>query len=69
MITCQLLSQKSHFKRAKARSLNAGEEVLLMLPTDSNKLMMRWKGPYVIQDNGVNDFPGLKNPNVVSMLT
>ena len=56
---------KSHFdKRAKARSLNAGEEVLLMLPTDSNKLMMRWKGPYVIQDKvGVNDYRILVGKN------
>ena len=31
--------------------------MLLMLPTDNNKLMMRWKGPYVIQDKvGVNDY-------------
>ena len=28
-----------------------------MLPTDNNKLMMRWKGPYAIQDKiGVNDY-------------
>ena len=52
------LRHKSHFdKRAKPRSLNVGDEVLLMLPTDNNKLMMRWKGPYVIQDKvGVNDY-------------
>ena len=43
------LRHKSHFdKRAKPRSLNLGVEVLLMLPTDNNKLMMGWKGPYVI---------------------
>ena len=31
--------------------------MLLMLPTDNHKLMMRWKGPYVIQDKvGVNDY-------------
>ena len=31
--------------------------MLLMLPTDNNKLMMRWKGPYGIQDKvGVNDY-------------
>ena len=52
------LRNKSHFdKRAKPRSHNVGDEVLLMLPTDNNKLMMRWKGPYVIQDKvGVNDY-------------
>ena len=52
------LRHKSHFdKRAKPRSLNVGDEVVLMLPTDNNKLMMRCKGPCVIQDKvGVNDY-------------
>lgn len=25
-----------------------GEKVLILLPTDNNKLLMQWKGPYTI---------------------
>ena len=35
---------------AKLRSFREGEEVLILLPTDQNKLLMQWKGPYVIAD-------------------
>ena len=63
------LRHKSHFdKRAKPRSLNVGDEVLLMLPTDNNKLTMRWKGPCVIKDKvGANDsYPDWKECTCVS---
>ena len=35
-------------KKAKVRNLKVGEEVLLLLPTDRNKLLMQWKGPFPI---------------------
>ena len=40
----------SHYynKRAKVRNMKVGEEVLLLLPTDKNKLLMQWKGPFPI---------------------
>ena len=49
---------KKYFDRnAKVRSLEVGSKVLLMLPTDHNKLMMRWKGPYTILSKvGINDY-------------
>ena len=57
--TCQLASealaeaqecQKAYFdKRAKPRDLKEEDEVLLLLPTDNNKLLMKWKGPFLIK--------------------
>ena len=33
------------------------QEIFLLLPTDNNKLLMQWKGPYVIQEVvGPNDY-------------
>lgn len=40
---------KSYYDRkTKLRKLVVGDEVLLLLPTDQNKLLMQWKGPYVV---------------------
>ena len=49
---------KKYFDRkAKPRCLEVGEEVLILLPTDSNKLLMQWKGPYTIESRvGANDY-------------
>ena len=56
--TCQLVQEqlkKSHSlyreqynKKAKSRSFKIGDEVLLLLPTDRNKLLMHWKGPFKV---------------------
>ena len=41
--------QKHHYdKAARARTFEAGQKVLLLLPTDSNKLLLHWKGPYEV---------------------
>ena len=34
--------------KAKDRLFKKGEEVLLLLPSDNNKLLMQWKGPFTI---------------------
>ena len=34
--------------RAKPRSFKVGDKVLLLLPTDSNKLLLQWRGPFEI---------------------
>ena len=37
---------KRHYDRkAKPRRLEVGDRVLILLPTDSNKLLMQWTGP------------------------
>ena len=35
-------------KRARRRALTPGDRALLLLPTDTRKLMLRWKGPYTV---------------------
>ena len=63
--TCQLAREElkksrqrySHYynKRAKVRNMKVGEEVLLLLPTDKNKLLMQWKGPFPMIVEKVNN--------------
>ena len=41
--------QKVYYdRRAKPRSFKVGDKVLLLLPTDSNKLLLQWRGPFKI---------------------
>ncbi|GFR93679.1 zinc finger protein, partial [Elysia marginata] len=50
--------QKHYYDRtAKCRKFSVGEKVLVLLPTDSNKLLMQWKGPFeVVATVGVSDY-------------
>ena len=46
---------KQYFdSRAKPRSLSVGDEVLLLLPSSTNKLLMQWKGPYEVKERRGN---------------
>jgi len=65
--TCKLVEEslaesqrkaKKHFDRkAKLRKLDVGDRVLILLPTDSHKLLMTWKGPYaVVERIGLADY-------------
>ncbi|XP_077551642.1 uncharacterized protein LOC144165718 [Haemaphysalis longicornis] len=41
--------QKDYYDRkSRPRKLSVGNKVLILLPTDSNKLLMQWKGPFEI---------------------
>ena len=41
--------QKAYYdRRAKPPSFKVGDKVLLLLPTDSNKLLLQWRGPFEI---------------------
>jgi len=44
----RLRQEKYYNRRAKERSLEVGEKVLLLLPSHSNKLQICWQGPYVV---------------------
>ena len=56
--TCQLArdnlekvqcKQNTYYdKRARSRKFDVGDKVLLLLPTESNKLLLQWKGPYEV---------------------
>ncbi|XP_061190531.1 uncharacterized protein LOC133198457 [Saccostrea echinata] len=40
---------KYYNKSARARNLKVNDKVLVLLPTDSNKLLLQWKGPFNIK--------------------
>ena len=41
---------KKHYdKKAKPRCLEVGDQVLILLSTDSNKLLIQWRGPYTME--------------------
>ena len=46
----------------KDRQFKQGDEVLLLLPTDNNKLIMQWKGPFVVTEK-LNPFDYKVNIN------
>lgn len=39
-----------HDRKAERRTFVSGDKVLILLPTSSNKLLMAWKGPYMVDD-------------------
>jgi len=47
---------QNYNKRAKRRTLEVGNQVLLLLPTDKNKMILHWKGPFEVveRNNEVN---------------
>jgi hypothetical protein len=48
---------KTYNRRSRFRKLKVGEKVLLLLPTNANKLLMHWKGPYeVLEKVGELDY-------------
>ena len=49
---------KHYYDRtARRKCLQSGDQVLILLPTDNNKLLMQWKGPYKVVDQvGLNDY-------------
>ena len=43
------IKQKAYYdRRARSRKFDVEDKVLLLLPTDSNKLLLQWKGPYKV---------------------
>ena len=38
-----------YIRKAKKRSFQVGDKVLVLLPTDQNKLFMQWRGPFEIK--------------------
>ena len=43
LLTAQQRYKKHFDKTARLRTMDVGERVLVMLPTDHNKLLLRWK--------------------------
>lgn len=41
-------------QKTRDRQFKVGDKVLLLLPTDNNKLLMQWKGPYDVTEKVTN---------------
>ena len=65
--TCELAQQelkkssarykKYYDRKTRSRTFKVGDKVLMLLPTDHNKILMQWKGPYtVVEKRGVADY-------------
>ena len=55
-------NQKYYNKRTRDRKLQVGDTVLLLLPTERNKLTLAWRGPYkVIGVVGDFDYTGSRS--------
>ena len=44
----QAMQKKWYDHKARFREFNVGDQVLVMLPTSSNKLLAQWQGPYQV---------------------
>nr|XP_054751019.1 uncharacterized protein LOC129256850 isoform X2 [Lytechinus pictus] len=42
--------ERYYNRNAKHREFQVGDQVLLLLPTDRNKLLLQWKGPFLVVD-------------------
>ena len=52
--------QKIYYdQRARSFKFDVGDKVLLLLPTDSNKLYLQWKGPYEMDEKSIGWTIGL----------
>lgn len=45
----QAKHQRYYNRNAKKRKFVVGDKVLILLPTDKNKLLMQWKGPFEVK--------------------
>jgi len=45
----QKRSKKLYDRKARDRTFRAGDKVLLLLPTDTNKLLVQWRGPFEVE--------------------
>lgn len=45
-----------HDKKSRKRTFQVGDEVLVLLPTDTNKLLLKWKGPFVVRERFNSDY-------------
>jgi hypothetical protein len=49
--------KKNYDRKTKRRTFQVGDYVLILLPTDGNKLLMQWKGPFkVMEKKGSTDY-------------
>ena len=49
LVNSQARYKKYFDKKAKDRSFQPGDQMLILLPTNNNKLLLQWKGPYNVE--------------------
>jgi len=65
LLKSQVKQQKHYNRKTQARSFQTGDRVLILLPTDSNKLLLQWKGPFTgIQRVRGDDYKAQLSGNV-----
>lgn len=47
----QIYQENYYNSKTKKKDIKPGDEVLILLPTTKNKMNMKWKGPYTVEDN------------------
>ena len=45
---------------AKRRAFQVGDKVLILLPTNNNKLLLQWRGPFVVERCGSGNNYGVE---------
>ena len=48
----QLKNKRLYDRGAKRRAFQVGDKVLILLPIDNNKLLLQWRGPFVVERCG-----------------
>jgi len=62
----QKIKQTYYNRRARERRLNIGDSLLLLLPTENNKLTLAWRGPYeVVEKVGEVDYKITVTPDKI----
>jgi len=51
----QIRQKKYYDRKKKVRTFEKGDEVLVLLTTDSNKLLLQWKCPFEILEKVIGD--------------
>ena len=53
----QIRNKKLYNRKANKRVFQVGNKVLVLLPTDHNKLLIQWKGPFEVKEcKGGNNY-------------
>ena len=61
LLKAQAVQKKFFDRKARKRTLQAGDQCLVLLPTSTNKLLAQWKGPYPVLEklSNVNYMVGM----------
>ena len=56
----QAKNKRLYDRGAKRRAFQVGDKVLILLPTDNNKLLLQWRGPFVVERCGSGNSYGVE---------